>query len=310
MLRDTSDSTSRQMPGRAVGRFAPSPTGHMHLGNARTALLAWLQIRYLQGHLILRIEDVDRSRVRAFAYEALYRDLAWLGLDWDQVFIQSERQDYYVQAIRQLETYGCSCSRKDIQEAASAPHGLESGRHPQETGSDIIYPGTCRQGPTRVGRPLARRWCIPALTIQVEDLRLGSLSQFLPEAVGDIVLQRNDGCFAYHLAVVVDDALMGVSHVLRGEDLWPATPVQVALQQALGYNTPHYLHVPLMTDYLGQRLAKRQGAPSVSELRESGISPHRILARLAQSLGWQVDAEVSPDELLTAFGARVHSGSI
>ncbi|MEZ0372989.1 MAG: tRNA glutamyl-Q(34) synthetase GluQRS [Candidatus Sericytochromatia bacterium] len=270
----------------------------MHLGNARTALLAWIQIRQLGGRMIFRIEDVDTTRARDFAYDALRRDLEWLGLDWDLEYVQSHRLEHYQQAIASLDTYACSCSRKDIQNAASAPHGAEA-----------VYPGTCRGRPARTDRPMALRWRTPAATLRVRDLRLGELEQDLA-SVGDIVLRRNDGCYAYHLAVVVDDALMGVSHVLRGEDLWPATPVQVALQQALDYPTPIYLHAPLMKDFRGQRLAKRDGAPSVHALREQGEEPKQILAALARSLGWESDEQVTAQELLQAYGQRVSEGKL
>lgn len=282
-----------------VGRFAPSPTGYMHLGNARTALRAWLQIRALNGNMILRIEDVDKGRSRDFAYGAIRQDLAWLGLDWDEEYVQSERNPIYAAALQKLQTYTCSCTRKDIQNAASAPHGAEA-----------VYPGTCRQAPVHPERPLALRWWVPDKTVTVCDLRLGCQEQALGASVGDIVLRRNDGCWAYHLAVVVDDGLMGVSHVLRGEDLWSSTPVQLALQQELGFAAPTYCHVPLMTDFRGERLAKRNGAPSLHELRQRGESPRRVLAELARSLGWETEAEVTADQLLAAYGARVAEGKI
>lgn len=271
----------------------------MHLGNARTALLAWLQIRQLGGRLLLRIEDVDQSRARAFAYDSLRQDLSWLGLDWDQECVQSQRLGRYQAALGRLDTYTCACSRKDIQQAASAPHGKEA-----------LYPGTCRQGPSRQNRPLALRWRTPDRLIEVEDVRLGRLKVQLQDTDGDIVLRRNDGCYAYHLAVVVDDGLMGVTHVLRGEDLWQATPIQVALQEALGFTRPSYLHVPLMRDYRGQRLAKRDGAPSVAALRQQGKAPARILAELAQSLGWHTDTEVTAAELLQMYGSQVVLGRL
>lgn len=295
-LKNSGPSSSGLVP---VGRFAPSPTGYMHLGNARSALLAWLQIRALQGQMILRIEDIDVTRARDFAYDAIRKDLLWLGLDWDQEYIQSERLELYAQALTQLETYPCSCSRKDIQQAASAPHGAES-----------VYPGLCRAELQQPDKPTALRWRAPDITVEAVDLRLGSLSQHLPDVTGDIVLRRNDGCYAYHLAVVVDDGLMGVTHILRGEDLWPATPVQIALQRALGYPEPVYLHAPLMRDFRGERLAKRNGAPSVSALRESGENPSRILAELARSLGWKTDKNVSPQELLATYGDAVTAGQI
>ncbi len=284
---------------KAVGRFAPSPTGYMHLGNARTALLVWLQMRALNGKLILRIEDIDVGRSRDFAYDAIRQDIDWLGLNWDQEYLQSQRLEIYQTAVKQLQTYPCACTRKDIQQAASAPHAAES-----------VYPGLCRQQLSHPDKPTALRWLTPDINITVNDLRLGSISQHLPTCAGDIVLRRNDGCYAYHLAVVVDDGLMGVTHILRGEDLWSAAPLQVGLQQALGFNRPVYLHAPLMRDYLGERLAKRNGAPSVSALREQGESPERVLAELARSLGWSVPDKISAQDLLTHYGERVILGRI
>ncbi|MBF2052572.1 MAG: tRNA glutamyl-Q(34) synthetase GluQRS [Candidatus Sericytochromatia bacterium] len=282
------------MPEPVVGRLAPSPTGCMHLGNARTALLAWLLCRASRGRLILRLEDLDTQRVRDFAYDAIRRDLVWLGLDWDAEYLQSDRLEIYTAYLSQLDTYPCYCTRKEIQAVASAPHGQE-----------LVYPGTCRLHPPRSERAPAWRWRVPAQTLQVQDLRLGQLVQHLPSDVGDFVLQRNDGCFAYHFAVVVDDGLMGVNQVVRGEDLWSATPRQVALQQALGFQRPMYCHVPLMRDFRGQRLAKREGAPPLAALREAGEKPGRVLAELACSLGWTVPAEISAQELLTHYGMRL-----
>lgn len=290
---------SKKSPADPVirGRFAPSPTGYMHLGNARTALLAWLQVRSQGGEMILRIEDIDQGRCRGFAYDALRQDLSWLGLDWDQEYLQSERLEYYQAALDQLETYPCWCSRKDIQAAASAPHELAG-----------VYPGSCRLHPAEPPpeRPAALRWKIPEQTILVEDQRLGQLQQYLPQTHGDQVLRRNDGCYAYHLAVVVDDGLMGVTHVVRGEDLWLMTPLQVALQQALGYPRPLYLHVPLMHDYQGERLAKRGGAPSLHELRQQGYKPQKVLADLAASLGWQTEKEITAEEMV----GRIENGEL
>ncbi|MGV3526820.1 MAG: tRNA glutamyl-Q(34) synthetase GluQRS [Candidatus Sericytochromatia bacterium] len=286
-------------PGPVVGRFAPSPTGAMHLGNARTALLVWLQIRALGGKLIFRSEDLDQGRVRQDAEAGLEADLRWLGLDWDHTVRQSERLEIYQAQLARLDTYSCSCSRKDIQEAAAAPHGQE-----------LVYPGFCRQGPRWPDRPLAQRWRVPAQRICVSDLRLGQLEQQLKQEVGDFVLCRNDGVFAYHLAVVVDDGLMGVTHVTRGEDLWESTPRQVALQEALGFPRPVYLHTPLMRDYRGQRLAKRDGAPSVQALRARGVSPQTLLADLAHSLGWKTPEQLTAAELLETYGPRVAAGQI
>ena len=236
-----------------VGRFAPSPTGAMHLGNARTALLAWLHSRSVGGRHLLRFEDLDRGRVRDWAYDATRRDLDWLGLDWDEETRQSERLELYGEALARLDTYPCTCTRKEVQAAvqasAGAPHGEES-----------VYTGTCREHTSHPGRAAALRWRVPDTTVCASDALTGQeLCQHLPGEVGDFVLQRSDGAYAYHLAVVVDDALMGVTDIVRGADLWTATPRQLALQQTLGVPAPRYLHVPLMTDFGGARLAKRGG---------------------------------------------------
>lgn len=280
-----------------VGRYAPSPTGAMHLGNARTALLAWLHTRARGGQHILRFEDLDTGRVRDWAYDVIRRDLEWLGLDWDAEYLQSERLEHYAAALSRLDIYPCTCTRKEvlaaIQDSAGAPHGEEP-----------VYPGTCRAGNVHPERPAALRWRIPDWDICVQDAGNGErLCQNLPREVGDFVLRRGDGAYAYHLAVVVDDALMNVTDVVRGADLWPATPRQVALQRALDYPTPQYFHVPLMTNYQGQRLAKRAGAPPVRDLREGGAKPERVLAQLAQSLGWNVPDEVGVGELLRVYSA-------
>lgn len=283
-----------------VGRYAPSPTGGMHLGNARTALLAWLHTRSAGGRHILRFEDLDGSRVRGWAYDTTRRDLEWLGLDWDEEYLQSERLELYAEAVERLRTYPCTCTRREIeaaiQDSAGAPHGAEP-----------VYPGTCRHRQPDPSRPAALRWKVPNQTVCAADFLTGqTLCQQLPTEVGDIVLRRNDGVFAYHLAVVVDDAAMGVTDVLRGVDLWTATPRQIALQGALGYPQPRYFHVPLMTDYAGERLAKRGGAPPVMALRERGEDAGQVLSALAHSLGdgfWpqSLPPEVALDELLALW---------
>ncbi|WP_189063849.1 tRNA glutamyl-Q(34) synthetase GluQRS [Deinococcus seoulensis] len=282
-----------------VGRFAPSPTGAMHLGNARTALLAWLHSRAHGGRHLLRFEDLDTGRVRPWAYDLTRRDLEWLGLDWDEEITQSRRLDLYRDAAARLDTYPCTCTRREIrdaiQDSAGAPHGEEP-----------VYPGTCRAAPRNPDRPAALRWRVPDGVVCAHDALSGrTLCQDLRADVGDLVLRRNDGVYAYHLAVVVDDAAGGVTDVLRGEDLWTATPRQVALQAALGLPTPRYLHVPLMTGYRGERLAKRGGAPPLSALREAGESAARIRAELARSLGWLVPDEVSLLDLLPLWSAEL-----
>lgn len=290
-------------PAPVVGRFAPSPTGAMHLGNARTALLAWLHSRALGGRHLLRFEDLDSGRVRPWASDVTRRDLEWLGLDWDAEHVQSRRLEVYADALARLtavgETYPCTCTRREVLEAVQASAGAPHGAEP-------VYPGTCRARPADPLRPAATRWRVPDQTVCAHDALTGeTLCQHLPREVGDFVLQRNDGVFAYHLAVVVDDALTGVTDVLRGADLWPATPRQVALQRALGYSTPRYLHVPLLADFRGERLAKRGGAPPVQALREAGEDAGRVLAALARSLGWDVPETVQAAELLPLWRARL-----
>jgi glutamyl-tRNA synthetase len=291
------------MPGSlrpVTGRFAPSPTGPMHLGNLRTALLAWLQARSVGGRFFLRFEDLDTGRVRQPAYQIARDDLHWLGLDWDAEYRQSERLDLYAAALAQLDSYPCTCTRSEIaasiQASAGAPHGPEP-----------VYPGTCSGAAERQpDRPAALRWRVPGQTVCVTDDWTGeTLCQNLKSDVGDFVLRRGDGVYAYHLAVVVDDSAMGVTDVVRGADLWTAGPRQVALQQALGYSTPAYWHVPLMADFRGERLAKRGGAPSVQALRQGGADPARVRAELAASLGWEVGESISLDGLLDAFRNQI-----
>lgn len=287
----------REVP---VGRYAPSPTGAMHLGNARTALLAWLHSRAPGGRHLLRFEDLDTGRVRPWAYDLIRRDLEWLGLDWDAESVQSRQLGRYREAAARLDTYPCTCTRREVQAAvqdsAGAPHGAEP-----------VYPGTCRDpGSRHPERPAALRWRVPDARVCARDRLSGQmLCQDLRAEVGDLVLRRNDGVYAYHLAVVVDDAAAGVTDVLRGADLWAATPRQVALQRALGFPTPRYLHVPLMTDYRGERLAKRGGAPPVSALREAGESAAGVRAQLARSLGWPVPDEVEAADLLPLWRAAL-----
>lgn len=271
----------------------------MHLGNARTALLAWAQARAWGGRFLLRFEDLDTSRVRPFAYEATRLDLAWLGVDWDVEERQSEHTERYAEAAARLDTYACSCTRREIAEAVGAPHGAEP-----------VYPGTCRDRPEHQDRPTALRWRVPDGTVCVHDSWTGdTLCQHLPEHVGDFVLRGRDGAWAYHLAVVVDDAASGVTDVLRGADLWSSAPRQVALQRALGLPTPRYWHVPLMTDYAGERLAKRGGAPPVMALRERGDDPERLRAALLRSLGWAVPDVLTPEGVIGSMRQELYQMS-
>ena len=291
------------------GRYAPSPTGRLHLGNARTALLAWLQIRAAGGRFVMRVEDVDPGRSRRDFEVRQLEDLRWLGLDWDEgpdvggafgPYRQSERGDRYAAALRRLSTFPCSCTRRELREATLAPHGVEP-----------VYPGTCREGATHPERPSAVRWRVPAEIVQVDDLVFGTMQQDLPSDAGDFVLRRTDGAWAYQLACVVDDAAMGITHVLRGADLWESTPRQVALHRALGHVPPVFAHVPLVVGPGGDKLSKRHGAPDLSALREGGADPQRVLAVLARSAGLVSPGidRVSPADLVADFDvARLRSG--
>jgi glutamyl-tRNA synthetase len=280
------------------GRFAPSPTGEMHLGNARTALLAWLHARHNKGAFILRLEDLDHSRVRAGAADLILQDLAWLGLDWDEgwdiggafaPYIQSQRSEIYAKHALKLETYGCSCSRKDIQNVVSAPHD-----------QDIRYPGTC-QTRTNHNRPTALRVHVPDTEISFTDGILGVIAENVQTTIGDFVIKRNDGVWAYQLACVVDDIEMQITDVLRGADLCSSTARQIVLYKALGAIVPHFYHVPLLQSHQGQRLAKRDHATSLKTLRYTGVAASSVLSQLAQSLGWRVPNKCSPNDLLEPF---------
>jgi glutamyl-tRNA synthetase len=264
-----------------VGRYAPSPTGDLHLGNARTALLAWLWARHDGGRILLRIEDLDRARVRPGAEEAQRRDLAALGLDWDGAVVhQSERGALYAAALDRLDAagllYPCFCSRADIRAAASAPHGPEGPP----------YPGTCRElGPAAAAARLAAG--------EQAALRFRE---------GAVVVRRRDGVVAYQLAVVVDDADQGVTHVLRGDDLEPSTTRQLALWRALDLGPePQYAHVPLLLGPDGERLAKRHGAVSVAEAL-TGATPEELVGWLAWTAGLQAEpAPRHPADLVEDF---------
>jgi glutamyl-queuosine tRNA(Asp) synthetase len=284
------------------GRFAPSPTGEMHLGNARTALLAWLQIRELGGQFVLRLEDLDFGRVRAGSDDLILKDLAWLGLEWDEAwdvggkfasYRQTQRLELYKTATAKLETYPCTCTRSEVLLSVSARHSEDEPR----------YPGTCSSGVTHPERRSALRFRVPNKTIQFWDLVKGKVSENVQNSVGDMVICRNDGVWAYQLVCAVDDLEMQITHVLRGDDLLSSTARQILLIDSLGGIAPIYAHVPLMTDYHGERLAKRGGAPSIKALRESGVQPSEIVRDLALSMGWNVTKPCQPKDLLGFLGA-------
>jgi len=281
-----------------VGRFAPSPTGLLHLGNLRTALASWLSVKARGGAWILRIEDVDRSRSRpAFALRQV-QDLEALGLVSDvPVLWQSSRETAYQAALANLHAegllYPCACTRKDLAVMASAPHA-EDGLRP--------YPGTCRSRHLEELRPDALRFRLPEGEVPWSDLVLGAQRDEPSALTGDPLLHRRDGCFAYHLAVVVDDAAQGVTEVVRGGDLRSSTATQIRLQQALGLESPTYAHLALVATPEGARLGKRGGALGLQELQAKGITIPEILGRLGHSLGCLDRPEAcAPEDLRSVF---------
>jgi glutamyl-tRNA synthetase len=263
------------------GRFAPSPTGSLHLGNLRTALLAWLFARSAGTRFLVRVEDLDRSRVRPGMERAQLADLAAIGLDWDgPVVRQSERLGLYEETIDRLDAdgllYPCYCTRAEIRAAASAPHGISAADR---------YPGTCREltAAQRAEREADGR--PPALRVRSGDVRMGFEDRLLGRfegVVDDFVVRRNDGTPAYQLAVVVDDAAQGIGEVVRGADLADSTPRQILLSRLLGLPEPAYVHVPLVLGPDGRRLAKRHGAVTLSDRHEG---PDEVRAWMARSLG-------------------------
>jgi glutamyl-tRNA synthetase len=294
------------------GRLAPSPTGELHLGGAATFLVAWLEARSAGGALVMRVEDLDGARVRPGSAEALLDDLRWLGLDWDEgpdaggpagPYVQSLRAAHYEAALARLEARGlvylCDCSRAEIARAASAPHG------PDDEGPR--YPGTCRplgMRPRDFKRPPAWRFALPeGARASFHDRARGEVDERVGDTTGDFVLRRGDGAFAYQLAVVVDDLAMGVTHVVRGQDLAASTARQALLWGLLSDRTPPlYLHTPLVLGADGERLAKRQQGVPVRHQREAGRAAPEVVGHLARALGLADDARPrAPRELLGLY---------
>lgn len=292
-----------------TGRFAPSPSGRMHLGNAFSCLLAWLSARSAGGRIILRHEDLDPARCRREYADKIEEDLRWLGLDWDEGgsrggenYYQSSRRELYRQVLDALDKkgliYPCFCTRADLH-AASAPHASDG---------TPVYSGACR-GLSPEQRRERAKTRTPALRARVPDRVLsftdglqGPYTVDLARDCGDPILRRSDGVHAYQLAVVVDDALMGVNQVVRGRDLLSSTPWQLWLQEELGYSHPAYYHVPLLLSGDGKRLSKRDGDMDLGAIRATGLSPERVIGRLAFAAGL-IDREepVTAAELIPLF---------
>jgi glutamyl-tRNA synthetase len=284
-----------------TGRFAPSPTGTLHLGNLRTALLAWLYARAQGAPLVMRIEDLDAGRVRPDFEAAQLADLAAIGLDWDgDVVRQSARLELYADALQRLDAegaiYPCWCTRAEIREASSAPHGPLPEGH---------YPGTCRRltAAQRAEREASGR--PPALRLDAGAARIAFADRLHGRQEGvvdDFVVRRNDGAFAYNLAVVVDDGAQGVGEIVRGDDLLDSTPRQLWLAARLGLPAPSFAHVPLVLGGDGARLAKRHGAVTLADRAEQGESAAEVRGRLAASVGLAAPGErPTPAELVARF---------
>ena len=283
-----------------IGRFAPSPTGPLHIGNLRTAVIAWLCARQQDGELLIRFEDLDRANSKSEHEARQISELAQLGITFGSNIIrQSERFDLYrdiVDGLRQQDlVYPCYCTRREILESTQAPHG------PAIEGA---YAGTCRNLSAsdrsereQSGRPPAWRLQSNNEEYIVDDLVAGPTTT----VIDDMVLLRNDGVPAYNLAVVVDDAAQGVTQIVRGDDLLLGTGRHIHLQKLLGYPTPQYVHVPLVVGQDGERLAKRHGAVTLEELSQRGIGAQEVLGELARSIGSQVVQPKSVNDLLEDF---------
>jgi len=296
-------------PARADGRFAPSPTGPLHLGNLRTALLAWLLARAAGGRFLVRIEDLDVGRVRAEHCDGQLADLAALGIDWDErPERQSGRFELYATALSELERQGllyeCWCTRAEIRDAASAPHG---------DAPEGAYPGTClrltaaeRRARHAAGRPAALRARADGAVVRFNDRVHGPSGG----TVDDFVVRRNDGAFAYNLATALDDAAQGIGEVVRGDDLLGSTPRQLWLLQRLGLAAPAYAHVPLMLGPDGARLAKRHGAVILAERMALGETAEEVRSELAASVDLARPGELpSVATLIERVRALAHLGA-
>lgn len=282
------------------GRFAPSPTGRMHLGNVFSALLSWLSARAQGGTWLLRIEDIDPQRSRHEYADMLMDDLQWLGLEWDgKPCWQSQRGDIYARYLQQLTEagliYPCYCTRADIL-ATQAPH---------ESDGRVVYKGTCRNLPpgTHTG-PAALRMKVPEEgrgIVTFTDGHYGTHTVDLTTQCGDFIVRRKDGAWAYQLAVVVDDALMGINEVVRGRDLLLSSPQQIYLAQQLGFTPPRFTHLPLLCNTAGQRLSKRDKSLDMGCLRQR-FTPNQIIGLLAHAAGLQPTADaVSAQSLVKTF---------
>jgi glutamyl-tRNA synthetase len=289
------------VPVTPVGRLAPSPSGRLHLGHARTFALAWAQARSRGGRVVLRMEDLDQSRCRPEHVQRTFRDLEWLGIEWEgPVLYQSQRLEPLREAAARLEqmgvAYRCICTRADLEQAVQAP---------QRGVSELRYPGTCRaRGLDEQSAPPGRsalRFVVPEGPIAFCDGIAGPQSFDVSAEVGDFAISSRTNVPSYQLAVVVDDAEQGVTEVFRGDDLLSSTPRQILLQQALGLARPEWFHAPLVLDAQGRRLAKRADDLSLETLRDSGVDARAILAWVGSSAGLNVPERISAQQLASAY---------
>jgi glutamyl-tRNA synthetase len=287
-----------------VGRLAPSPTGLLHLGHARTFLIAYWHTRSRGGRILLRIEDLDGTRASPRFADAALRDLEWLGIEWDGApSVQGEHLERFEGALRTLfeqgDAYACVCTRGDLATAGNAP---------QAGTSEPRYPGTCRgrfesvaAAEAASGRTAGARLCVPPGAIEIHDDFLGVRRFDVAAGVGDFLVARRGGAPAYQLAVAVDDGTEGVTEVVRGDDLLPSAARQWHVQRALGLPNPRWVHVPLVMDQTGQRLAKRTDALGLEALRARGTDPRAIVAWAAESAGIQTDGRATASEFTPEF---------
>ncbi len=310
-----------ETPARVRGRLAPSPTGFLHLGNAWTFLLCWLATRSQNGTLVLRMEDIDPERSRPEFAEAIMRDLDWLGLEWDEgpdvggpygPYVQSMRLDRYADIITMLTdcgyVYPCYCTRKELRSLASAPHMDDCGP---------VYPGTCRGLSVQEraereasGKRAALRLRCDASDLCFTDSLKGLVCRDWNSCGGDFAVRRSDGVFAYQLAVAVDDADQAITQVVRGDDILLSTPRQIWLLRLMGAALPQYMHVPLVFDSEGARLAKRHQHYELRALREAGVAPEHIIGYLAFRAGLQPElAPLRPQALVRDFRPQALPGA-